>query len=185
MSTTIVSGVWKITRWASVGRAEVRIAAPRTTPTAIAATIRTSRQPTARAWSATIGLARDTDRRDQDLACERSPAPREQPALRAVEGDGEVGLDDGVRRVARGQVDGRRGVDGDDGHLRAPRSEDELDRRTDRVAELAVDPGPEEGVDDDRSSIDVLREYLQVEPGRGVDAGDTRRTIETVPVSRR
>src|SRR4029077_9144769 len=80
---------------------------PSTAPTATAATIRTSRQPTFRAPSATVGLLRDPDRRDEDLAGKGGSTLREQAGLRAMERDREVRTNDGLRGIARRQVDTR------------------------------------------------------------------------------
>src|SRR6185503_3302681 len=109
------SGVWKMTRWASAGSTAVRIAAPSTAATAAVATMRTSRQPATRVGrSATVGLPRDADGRDEHLARERGAAPGEQARLRSMERDREICTDDGRGRVARGQVHRGRRVDGDD-----------------------------------------------------------------------
>ena len=64
--------------------------------------------------STTVGVQRDPDRRHEDLArVGRAPAG-EQPGLGSMEGHGQVGPDRRIRRLAAGQVDGRRRVHGDD-----------------------------------------------------------------------
>ena len=55
------------------------------------------------------------------------PTPGPQSGLRPVEGHREVRPDDRIGRVARGQVDGRRRVDGQDRHTARPGAPDQLD----------------------------------------------------------
>ena len=117
--TTISRGVWKTTRWASVGSTAVRIAAPSTTPDGD----RRDDQDLAPADAARVdqprsASGRDPDRRDEDLAGQARATCRQQAGLRSMEGHRQVGTDDGLRGVARGQVDRRRRIDRDDRHLR-------------------------------------------------------------------
>src|SRR6188472_1619086 len=116
----------------------VTMAAPRTTATANPATIRTSRQPgcpPTRRGSATVRLAGDADRGDQDLAGVCRATTRLQSGLGTVERDREIGRYRRVGRLAAGQVHRRRGVDGDDRDAGRPGAPDDLDGRADRLAE--------------------------------------------------
>src|SRR3954451_24013583 len=95
----------------------------RTTATTCAATSSTARSSSCQrdpasgrgsAMSDAIRADGDADRRHENTARERGPALRQEPGLGAVERDGEVGADDGIRRVAGREVDRGRRVDGHD-----------------------------------------------------------------------
>ena len=176
----------------------MRIAAPSTTPTATAATMTTSRQAGRAAGTVrrpspvgtprpqpTVGLLGDPDRRHEDPSGEGRSAPCEQARLGSMEGHREVRSNDGRARVAGGHVDPGRGVDGDDRHLRLASGENELDRGSDRVAQLARDACPQQRIDDDRRPLDVLGQDLQLEPGRGDDPRQTRPRSRRLSGSRR
>ena len=185
ISTAISSGVWKITRWASgrehggenrrsqhdARRRRRRRSGPRASRRCATA------QPRSASRGMPIGATRT-------LPASAAPRFVSRPGLRSMEGHGEVRANDGRRGVAGGQVDPRRGVDRDDGHLGRPGGEDQLDRRPDRVAQLALDARSEQRVDDDRRPLDVLGQHLQLEPGGGVDPRHARLRVEAVPVPR-
>src|SRR5439155_26889132 len=77
-----------------------------------------------------------------------------EPDLPAVEGHGQVRVDDCAGDLAGRGVDTRRKVDGHD--LR-PRCVDPPDQLRRVGARLASETGPEERVDDDLVSVDVAR----------------------------
>ena len=87
--------------------------------------------------SATVGLGRDPDRRDEHLAGVGRAASGQQPGLRPVERDGEVGPDRRVGRLAAREVDGSRRVDGDDRDAAARARSIELDRGSGPAREAA------------------------------------------------
>ena len=121
MSTGIASGVWKTTSW-NVGGQEAgqdrRAEDDRDDHRATSDDLAPARLATAWPRSATVGLGRDADRRDQDLARVGGAAFGEQAGLGPVERDGQVGADRRIGRLAAREVDRRRGVDRDDGDAR-------------------------------------------------------------------
>ena len=106
------------------------------------------------------------------------------PGLRPVEGHREVRAHDRVRRVARGEVDGGRGVDREHGHPGGAGATDDLDGGPDRVAELAADAGAEQRVDDDARLVDPLAEDGDVARDGGMHLRDAGEPVQALPVER-
>src|SRR4051812_38243693 len=212
-NTTISRGVWNTTRCASWGSTAVRAAAATTTATAAAATVRTPRQlgcrpmssaaPSRPMWgppsgasvvssvgrplppSATIRLGRDADRGDDDPPRKRPPDPGAEPGLRPVEGDGDVGPDDRLRWVARGEVDRRRRVDRQDRHTDRTRPLGHLHGAADGLAKRAADAGAEQRVDDQGGFADTLAEDHDIPLDRRMEATHARLAPQPPPVASR
>ena len=173
--------------WTPVGSRLVSTAAPSTTATTTSATTTTSRQPGwptgSRSGSATVGLGRDPDRRDEDLARvgrrrggSSSPVfGRWNVTVRSARTAGSDGSP-----LERSTAVGR--VDGDDRDAARPGLDDELDRRADRVAQRPADPGAEQRVDEDRRLVDPLPEHRDVAGDRQVDLADPVVARDAVPV---
>ena len=169
-STTITSGVRKMTSWPAGGSSPVTAAAPSASATTATATRSTSRRPGGRrrrdvpepgfpAVPAVRAGGPDRVSHGRPPAGSRSgrrgpagegrAAPRPQAGLGPVEGHGEVGAHGRVGGLAARQVDRGRRVDGDDRDAGLPGAPDELDGRADRLAQLAADTGAQQRVDDD------------------------------------
>ena len=190
ISTTMTSGVWKIDRL-DVGREQARSGPPRRGRRRRPRRRRgaTSRQPGWRRWrpaqprSASGGMPIGATR---TLPGVGRPASRQQPGLGPMEGDGQVGPDGRVGRLAARQVDRRRACRRRrSGRRRRGARDDELDGGADRLAEGAADAGAEQRVDDDRRLLDALAEDGDVAGDRHVDLGDPGVAGDPVPVARR
>src|SRR4051794_39561405 len=191
MSTAIATGT-RLKSWPTGGMKIAAAAMTRTTATTSTATSSTARSSSCQrdpvsgrgsAMSDPIRADRNADRGDQDPAGEGGTALRQEPGLGAVEGHGQVGTDDGVRRVAGGEIDGRRRVDCNDRDAELARPADRLDGGPDRVAEGAANAGAEEGIDDDGRPFDALGEDRGLSRDGGMDAGDAAVPFEPVPVA--
>src|SRR5687768_4791986 len=125
-------------RWISTGSNPVTMAAPITTATTAAATRATCGQPGSRrgaGGSATVGLWRDPDRSDEDLARMGGAAPSAKSGLGTMERDGQIGPDGRVGWFAAGKVDCGGGVDGHDRDAGTVRALDDLDGGPDRLTQ--------------------------------------------------
>ena len=118
--------------------------------------------------SATVGLRRDPDRRDEHLARVRRAATSQEAGLGSMERDGQVGLDGRVPTARRWRGRWPSACRWRPRACRRPGPVDELDGAADGFAERAVHAGPEQRVDDDRCPGDPLAEYRHV-------AGDRQR----------
>ena len=181
-STMIVSGAWKTTRCRDSGSRPVddgraehdgrggggHAGPPRGRPAA-------SAQPRSASSGIPIGATRT-------LPASAAPRLVAEPGLGSVERDGEVGLDDGVGRITRRHVHGRRDIHRDDGDPGQPRPADQFDRAADRLAQGALDATPEERVHDDRGVIHVVAEDRELARHGRVDTRHARLLGEAVPV---
>ena len=130
-----------------------------------------------------VSLDGDPDRRHQHPAREQATDASAEAILGTVEGDGHIGPNHRVGGLAGGEVDGGRGVDGQDRHLRFARSHDHVHGRSHRLPQDAADACAQECIDDDPGALDAVEIERHVAVAAGGDAVHQVEPIEPVPVA--